>query len=91
VGIKTSLTKILKEQNDFAVEETLLQQHGHTLGVRVEQLPVAHLEIVGEGVEYDWGAGKIYYRGRPLKEKHTIEGFMTLIKFSLSEAVLSKK
>jgi hypothetical protein len=32
----TSLTQILKQQSDFAVEETLLQQHGHTLGIRVE-------------------------------------------------------
>ncbi len=31
----TSLSKILKQQSDFAVEETLLQQHGRTLGVRV--------------------------------------------------------
>jgi hypothetical protein len=66
-------------------------KHGHTLGVRVGRLPVAHPEIAGEGVEYDWGAGKIHYRSRPLKEKHTIEGFMELVKFSLLEAVLSKE
>jgi hypothetical protein len=86
----TSLIKLLKQQSDFAVEEMLLQQHGRTLGVRVGRSPVAHLEIVGEGVEYNWGAGKIYYRSRPLKEKRTIEGFINLVKFLLSEAVLSK-
>jgi hypothetical protein len=86
----TSITEILKNQSDFATKETLLQQHGRTMGVRVGRSPVAHPEIAGEGVEYVWGAGKIYYRSRPLKEKRSLGGFMKLVKYLLSDAILSK-
>jgi hypothetical protein len=68
----TSITEILQNQSVFVKEEILLQQHGCIMGVCVGRSPVAHPEIAGEEVEYVWGAGKIYYHSRPLKEKRSL-------------------
>jgi hypothetical protein len=42
-------------------------------------------------VEFDWGAGKMYYRSQPIKDKQTKDLFVALVKRSLSEVVLSKE
>jgi hypothetical protein len=56
----------------------------------VGRSPIAHPEIAGEGIEYDWGAGKIYYCGQPIKDKWTLEKFLKLVKYCLSDAILLK-
>jgi hypothetical protein len=56
----------------------------------VGRLPIVHPEIAGEGIEYDWGAGKIYYCGQPIKDKWTLEKFLKLVKYCLSDAILLK-
>ena len=68
---------------DFIEEETLLQYHGRLLGVKVVRTPKCHPEIAGEGIEYDWGCGKGFYRRLPLSAKKTKNKFRESVKKSL--------
>jgi hypothetical protein len=57
---------------DFIEEETLMQYHGRLLKVKVVvRTPKCHPEIAGEGIEYNWGCGKGFYRRLPLSAKKT--------------------
>jgi hypothetical protein len=87
----TSLTEMMLLQNDFANEESLLELFARMMGVESGKSPIAHPEVAGEGVEFDWGAGKMYYRSQPIKDKRTKDLFVALVKRSLSEIVLSKE
>jgi hypothetical protein len=68
---------------DFIEEETLLQYHGRLLGVKVVQTPKCHPEIAGEGIEYDWGCRKGFYRRLPLSAMKTKNKFRESVKISL--------
>ena len=56
-------------QPDFIHQETLLQIYCSKLGVLSDRSPIAHCEIAGDGIEFDWGFSKIIYRSKPLDEK----------------------
>ena len=51
----TSLTAMMLEQTDFANEESLLEMYARMMGVESGKSPIAHPEVAGEGVEFDWG------------------------------------
>jgi hypothetical protein len=87
----TSLTEMMLLQNDFANEESLLELFAWMMGVKSGKSPIAHPEVAGEGVEFDLGAGKMYYRSQPIASKQTKDLFVALVKRSLSEVVLSKE
>jgi hypothetical protein len=53
----TSLTEMMLLQNDFANEESLLELDAQMMGVESGKSPISHLEVAGEGVEFDWGGG----------------------------------
>ena len=40
--------------------------------------PKYHCEIAGEGIEYNWGIAKIFYRNIPLVEKLTKPFFLNV-------------
>ena len=83
VVANSSLKYLMGLLTDFIREETLLQYHGRLLGVKVERTPKCHPEIAGEGIEYDWGCGKGYYRRLPLSAKKTKTKFRESVKKSL--------
>ena len=80
-GIKkcTSIKHLVENLPDFQEQETLLQYHGRKLGVEVERSPKCHCEIAGEGIEYDWGAAKLYYRRMPHARKKRKANFHQLV------------
>ena len=47
---------------DFLEEETQIEYIMKKLGVEIIMSPKCHPELAGEGVEYDWGMSKKYYR-----------------------------
>jgi hypothetical protein len=79
----TSLTELMLLQIDFANQESLLQTYAKLLGVEAGKTPIGHPEVVGEGVEFNWGAGKVYFRSQPIKLKRTKESFFVLVRSSL--------
>jgi hypothetical protein len=80
---ETSLKHLMSLLTDFIEEETLLQYHGRLMGVKVVRTPKCHPEIAGEGIEYDWGCGKGFYRRLPLSAKKTKNKFRESVKKSL--------
>ena len=72
---ETSLKELISSLLDFQNEETLLQYHGRLLGVIVDRTPKCHPEIAGEGIEYSWGAAKLFYRRLRIKEKRSKDKF----------------
>jgi hypothetical protein len=83
VNLETSLKHLMSLLTDFIEEETLLQYHGRLLEVKVVRTPKCHPEIAGEGIEYDWGCGKGFYRRLPLSAKKTKIKFRESVKKSL--------
>ncbi len=83
VNPETSLKHLMSLLTDFIEEETLLQYHGRLLKVKVVRTPKCHPEIAGEGIEYDWGCGKGFYRRLPLSAKKTKIKFRESVKKSL--------
>ena len=79
---ETSLKELISSLLDFQNEETLLQYHGRLLGVIVDRTPKCHPEIAGEGIEYSWGAAKLFYRRLRIKEKRSKEKFRNSVKNS---------
>ena len=53
-------------------------------GVTVDHSPIAHPELAGEGVEYDWGFSKLNYRRAPLDEKKNKDKFRKLVRKCIS-------
>ena len=78
----SSLKVLLSSLLDFQNEETLLQYHGRLLGVIVDRTPKCHPEIAGEGIEYSWGAAKLFYRRLRIIEKRTKDKFRKSVKSS---------
>ena len=59
-----------------------MQYHGRLLSVLVDRTPKCHPEIAGEGVEYAWGAAKLYYRRLRISMKRTKDKFRKSVKMS---------
>lgn len=85
---ETSLKHLMEQLPDFQDEPTLLQFHGEKLGVKVDRTPKCHPEVAGEGVEYDWGCAKGYYRRLPLKMKKGKDNFRESVKKSLDTQIV---
>jgi hypothetical protein len=68
---ESSLKHLMAQLSDFQDEETLMQYHGRTLGVKVDRTPKCHPEMAGEGVEYSWAGAKGFYRRLPLSKKRS--------------------
>ena len=84
----TSIDSLMAKQPDFLEQETLLQYYAKELGVESDRSPVCHPEIAGEGIEFDWGCAKVYYRSQPLNKKRTKDKFFALVDESLGQNVL---
>ena len=76
-------------QPDFLEQETLLQVYCRKLGAKSDHTPVAHCEVAGEGIEFDWGYSKTVYRSKPLSEKRNKSQFHSLVDSVLSNDVLT--
>ena len=87
----SSIKCLMAKQPDFLEQETLLQYYAKKLGVESDRSPVCHPEIAGEGIEFDWGCSKVYYRSQPLCRKRSKENFITLVNESLGMEILSIK
>ena len=79
-GCQFSLRELMKLQEDFAEEITLLQFHGQQMGVIIDRTPKCHPEIAGEGIEYAWGISKLIYRRAPMIKKRNKEKFVELVR-----------
>ena len=84
-----SLHTLMKRQDDFANEKTLLQLHGEKLGVTVDRTPKCYPEIAGEGIEYGWAFCKLRYRGSSIALKRTKDSFRILVRGCLGKSVLT--
>ena len=78
-GCNFSIRSIMKKQDDFRDEITLLQFHAQELGVSLDRSPKCHPEIAGEGIEYAWALSKLNYRRAPLVSKRTKTKFQSLV------------
>ena len=78
----SSLKYLSKKLHDFEEEETLLQYHGRLLGAIVIRSPKCHPEFAGEGIEYDWGCSKNFYRRLPILQKKGKETFRDSVRKS---------
>jgi hypothetical protein len=85
----TSCKMMMEQQIDFIEEETLLQYHGRQLGVTIDRTPKCHPEMAGEGIEYNWGCAKGYYRRLPITEKRTKNKFRESVKKSISRDIMT--
>jgi hypothetical protein len=68
---ETSLRCHMARLSDFQNNETLMQHHGKSLGVKVDQTPKFHPEMAGEGVEHSWAGAKGFCRRLPPSEKRS--------------------
>jgi hypothetical protein len=85
---ETSLREMLDLLPDFMEQETILQFYAKQLGVMIDRTPKCHPEVAGEGIEYNWGASKGWYRKQSLKQKRTTAEFRKLVERSISVEVL---
>ncbi len=81
----TSVKSLTQSLLDFLEEETLLQYHGRLIGVLVDQTPICHPELAGEGIEYCWACSKGFYRCLPLKSKKGKVNFKKSVRQALSQ------
>lgn len=90
---KYNLKYILDECADFKDEMSLIQ---YTLkligGCGAKFTPKCHPELAGEGIEYDWGCSKRYFRKRRSEVAGSIkwENFLELVKDSLRQISMEK-
>ena len=73
--LNTLLKCLILQQPDFMNEKTMLQYYCKKLGIRTDRTPVAHCEIAGEGIEFDWGFSKIAYNSKPISLKQNKSKF----------------
>ena len=88
-NLKTSLKSLILCQPDFMNQKTMLQYYCEKLGILSDRTPVAHCEIAGEGIEFNWGCAKLTYRGKPIGLKQNKNKFHTLVESVLSNKVLT--
>lgn len=89
VNSETSVKMMMEKQMDFVEEETLLQYHGRQLGVIIDRTPKCHPEMAGEGIEYNWGCAKGFYRRLPITEKRSKSKFRESVKKSISRNIMT--
>ena len=85
---KFVLRSLMEETTDFKNEPNAIQQLATDLskqsmnGTKIEVIitPKYHCEIAGEGIEYDWGMAKRYYRNIPFIDKVTKDKFHKCVK-----------
>ena len=80
---------MIASQPDFMEQKTLLQHFCELLGAKSDHTPVAHCEIAGEGIEFDWGYSKTIYRSKPLSMKRNKTKFHELVDSVLGREVLT--
>ena len=80
--VEFSIRALMKQQQDFMGEVTLLQYHAKQMGVSLDRTPKCHPEIAGEGIEYAWAIGKLHYRQSPIKDKRSKSSFWDLVRKS---------
>ena len=70
---------------DFMEEETQMTFVMNKLGVEVEMSPKCHPELAGQGIEYNWGKSKKYFRRERTKKSPKISEveFAILVEQSL--------
>jgi hypothetical protein len=85
----TSVKMMMERQMDFIEEETLLQYHGRQLGVIIDRTPKCHPEMAGEGIEYNWGCAKGFYRRLPITKKRTRSKFRESVIKSISRDIMT--
>lgn len=68
-GCNFLIDQLMKRQNNFANEITLLQYDGWKLGALVDRSPKCHPKIAREDIEYLWGLTKFWYRKSPITDK----------------------
>jgi hypothetical protein len=86
---KTSLKHLIQQLPDFENEKSLLHYHGEKLGCIVFNSPKCTPEVAGEGVEYDWGVSKLWYRTQDIALKKKRSAFRQLVLRAISKEVLS--
>ena len=64
-----SIKLLIRAQVDFIEQETLIQHHCAQMGIETDRSPVAHPEIAGDGIEFDWAMERIWYRKQPWESK----------------------
>ena len=74
---------------DFENEKTLLHYHGEALGCIIFNSPKCTPEVAGEGIEYDWGVSKLYYKAQDVDRKRKRTNFEELVAEATGERVLS--
>jgi hypothetical protein len=61
--------------NDLINEESILQYYGRLMGVTVNETPMCHCEMAGEGIQYSWVAAKTKWRRFPVSAKRRKRAF----------------
>ena len=59
-GNNFSVKNMMKQQDDFVNEITLLHFHAEQMGVTLDRTPKCHPELAGEGIEYAWAFAKLF-------------------------------
>jgi hypothetical protein len=80
---ETSLKRfIMAQPSDFQDEETLMQRHGRSMGVKVDQTPkgipkwqAKHPKVAGEDVDRSWAGAKDFCHCLPLSETISKQNF----------------
>ena len=86
---ETSLKHLIQQLPDFENEKTLLHYHGEKLGCIIFNSPKCTPEVAGEGIEYDWGVSKLWYRTQDFKLKKNKAEFRKLVLRAVGNKVLS--
>jgi len=86
---ETSLKYLMQQLPDFENEKTLLHYHGEKLGCIIYNSPKCTPEVAGEGIEYDWGVSKIWYRIQDTELKRNKTKFKELVLKAIGDEVLS--
>ena len=91
-GNDFSINELMKKQEDFVNEITLLQFHAEQMGVKLDRTPKCHPELAGEGIEYAWAFAKLFYRRSSIDAKRSKAKFLELVKESTNpNTVLNKQ
>ena len=85
----TSIKALIMNQPDFLEQKTLLQHHCEQLGVLSDRSPVAHCDIAGKGIEFNWGFSKMNYRSKPIEMKRNKTKFHELVMSVLGKDILT--
>ena len=73
--LRTLMSNCLDFRNEPSVMESLFLQLSETskMSIALVTSPKYHCAIAGEGIEYNWGLTKMYYRNIPLQQNSNKE------------------